>query len=133
MLTYTIFDEMMDLINLFDGFFNERSEAGTDYPYSAVYEGADDLEIRMVVPGVKPGDISIHLVDNSLVIEGEKKSDVTEERYLRRERAFGKFSRNIALPFRVNPEKIEAELKNGMLTVRLYKSEDAKPRRIAIN
>ena len=133
MLTYTIFDEMMDLRNLIDGFFNERTESKKDYPYAAVYEGADDLEIRMVVPGVKPEDISIHLVDNSLVIEGEKKSDVTEDRYLRRERAFGKFSRNLALPFRVNPEKIEAELKNGMLTVRLYKSEDAKPRKIEIH
>ena len=133
MLTYTVFDEMMDLRNLIDGFFNERTDSRKDYPYAAVYEGTDDLEIRMVIPGVKPEEISIHLVDNSLVIEGEKKSDVTEDRYLRRERTFGKFSRNMALPFRVNPEKIEAELKDGILKVRLYKSEDAKPRKIAIN
>ena len=133
MLTYTVFDEMMDLRNLIDGFFNERTDSRKDYPYAAVYEGADDLEIRMVVPGVKPEEISIHLVDNSLVIEGEKKSDVTEDRYLRRERAFGKFSRNITLPFRVDTDKIEAGLKNGMLKVHLYKSEDAKPRKIAIN
>ena len=133
MLTYTIFDEMMDLRNLIDGFFNERTDSRKDYPYAAVYEGTDDLEIRMIIPGVKAEDLNIHLMENNLVIEGEKKSDVTEDRYLRRERAFGKFSRNIALPYRVNPDKIEAELKNGILSVRLYKSEDAKPRRIAIN
>ena len=133
MLTYSIFNEMMDLRNLIDDFFTDAPAARGEYPGAAIYEGADDLEVRLVVPGMKNDDLSIHLADNTLVVEGEKKDETTEGRYLRRERAFGKFRKTIPMPFRVDADSIEAVLKNGILTVRLRKSEDAKPKRIAIN
>ena len=133
MLTYSVFNEMMDLRNLIDDFFNDTPTARGEYPGAAIYESADDLEVRPVVPGMKNEDLSIHLADNTLVVEGEKKDETAEARYLRRERAFGKFRKAIPMPFRVDADSIEAVLKNGILTVRLHKSEDAKPKRIAIN
>ena len=133
MLTYSIFNEMLDLRNLIDDFFTEAPAARGDFPGAAIYESADDLEVRMVVPGVKSDEMNIQLADNTLVIEGEKKEEDAEGRFLRRERAFGRFRKAIPLPFRVDNESIEATMKDGILTVHLRKSEDAKPKRIAIN
>lgn len=135
MLTYNIFDDVLQLRNLVDNFFNEVPTAyrRREYPYVKMYETGDALEIHAIVPGVTAADLNIQLVDNSLVIEGEKKDDTTGEPYIRREREFGRFSKAIKLPYRVKTDAIKAELKNGILIVKLEKSEDAKPKRIAIN
>ena len=72
------------------------------------------------------------LFRSSLVIAGEKKADYEEEPYLRKERFFGEFKKSIKLPYRVNHQSIRADLKDGVLTITLEKSEDAKPKKIEI-
>ncbi len=83
--------------------------------------------------GVKTENIDIHLINDSLVIEGEKKNDYEDKPYLRKERQFGPFKKSIKLPYRVDPNKIAADMKNGILMIRLSKSEEAKPKKIEIN
>lgn len=131
---YDIFDDLLGLKGEVERFFSENPLHGRRYdlPYVNVYETGDDLQVRAMVPGVQPGDVDIQLVDNSLIIEGEKKSDYSDRPYIRKERSFGKFKKSIRLPFRVDPGKINAGIKNGILTVKLVKSEDAKPRKISI-
>ncbi|MCU0847766.1 MAG: Hsp20/alpha crystallin family protein [Spirochaetes bacterium] len=134
MVTYDIFHDLVDLRSLIDDFFGDTGAryGRKEFPYIQLYEGEDELEIRAAVPGLTTGDLDLQLVDNTLVIEGEKKKDYSENPYLRRERYFGRFKKAVRLPYIVDGSSIKAELKNGMLTVRLARSEDAKPKKIEI-
>lgn len=132
--TYDIFDDILGLRNDISRFFREvpvRTRS-LDLPYANVYEHGDEIEIHALTPGVKVEDLNLELIDNSLIIEGEKKSDYSDRPYIRKERSFGRFKKSIRLPFRVNPDNVQASIKNGILVVKLSKSEDAKPKRIEI-
>jgi len=134
MLTYNIFDDVLEFRNLVDNFFNDHPlrSGSRQYPYTELYEGADEVEIRAIMPGVKAEDIDIHLVTDTLVIEGEKKIDTADHRYIRSEREYGRFKKSIKLPYLVAADRVKADLKNGILFIKLEKSEEAKPRRISI-
>jgi len=136
MFTYDVFDEVAGLRDIIDTFFNDipaRTTRTRELPSVSMLEGDDEIVVRALVPGVSNGDIAIHLVDTSLIIEGEKKNDYADQPYLRRERSFGKFKKSVKLPYRVDGANIKAELANGILSVRLAKSEEAKPRKIEIH
>jgi len=132
--TYDIFDDVLNLRNLVDRFFSDTPSISRryDYPYVNLYENGDNLEIRVLTPGVRVEDININLIDNSLVIEGDKKADYKDIPYIRRERDFGRFSKSIKLPFKVDVNNINATMKDGILIVKLVKSEEAKPKKIEI-
>ncbi|MCX7677712.1 MAG: Hsp20/alpha crystallin family protein [Spirochaetes bacterium] len=132
--TYDVFDDLLNFRNAVDRFFDELSTYGRKYdmPYVNLYEKGDHIAIKALLAGVKPEDVEIHLVENSLVLEGEKKADYVERPYIRKERHFGKFKKSIRLPYRVDPSKVQATMKNGVLIIKLEKSEEAKPRRIEI-
>jgi HSP20 family protein len=100
-----------------------------------ICEDADSLQILMEVPGVKPEDVKISLEDNILTIRGEKRqqSENSAERVHRYERSYGAFERTFALPSNVDAEKISAQYENGILTVKVPKSERARPREIPVN
>ena len=104
-------------------------------PSLDIYEKDDHLVVKTELPGIKKSDLDISLEDGVLTIKAEKKQEeVTEEAtYYASERAFGEYSRAISLPFPVDAEKVAASLKNGLLTVKLPKAEEAKPRRIEVN
>lgn len=132
--TYDIFDDILGLRNEIGRFFREvpvRTRS-LDLPYTNVYERGDEIEIHALTPGVQVGDLNLELIDNSLILEGEKKSDYSDKPYIRKERSFGRFKKSIRLPFRVDPDKVRATVKNGILVVTLVKSEDAKPKKIEI-
>jgi len=131
---YTIFDDMLDLRNMVDRFFRESqfSARMAEYPLVNLFETDDELIIEAVTPGIAVNEINLSLLNGSLVIGGEKKNDHRELPYIRNERTFGRFNKTVKLPFPVDPGKIEASMKDGILTVKLVKSEAAKPRRIEI-
>jgi HSP20 family protein len=132
MYTYNFFDDVTDLRNVVDAFFGEVPARRREFPYVRLIESGDVLEVRALLPGLTAADVNIELVDTSLLIEGEKKSDYVNHHYIRRERSFGHFKKSIKLPYRVDAGNIRAELVNGILTVHLAKSEEAKPKRIEI-
>jgi len=135
MNTYNIFDDVLNLRDIVDSFFSENASRWRtrEFPLVEIYEGGDDLEIRALLPGIKVDEVDVHLVDDSLIIEGEKKNDYADQPYLRKERNFGSFKKSVKLPYRVDADKIAAELKNGILLIRLSKSEEAKPKKIEIH
>lgn len=135
MITYDVFDNVLRLRDLVDGFFNEfpLRGRGHNFPLVNVYNAADDIEIRAYVPGLEADDLDIEVLDNNLVISGNKKADYKEHGYLRKERTFGNFKRLIPLPNRIDRDKIKADLINGILIIKLFKSEEAKPKKIEIN
>ena len=85
-------------------------------------------EFKFDVPGVRKEDIDIDYAQGRLTVSGERHHEKTEEKksYKRSERAFGAFSSSFALPADVNGDKIEAELKDGVLSVSVPKSESAR-------
>jgi len=135
MLTYNILNDVYDLGSVVDTFFGGVPSVvrAREYPSIRLYENNDTIEVTAIVPGITSEDLEVKLVDNNLLIEGKKNDENTDNVYIRRERLFGSFSRTIKLPYRVDAGKIKAELKNGILTVKLEKSEEAKPRKIEIN
>jgi len=135
MIAYDIFDDIFELRNIVDRYFDEMPAhtRKRDFPYISVYEGNDELTIKAFAPGVKSDDINVQLVDNSLIIQGEKKDDYANQAYIRKERQFGKFNKSVKLPYRVDPDRVSAEMKNGILVIKLVRSEDTKPRKIEIN
>ncbi len=103
-------------------------------PRVDVYETDTDVVVKATVPGVKPEDLDITLTGNVLTIKGEVKEEDTEENanFIRRERVFGTFRRDLTLPVDVDVEKAEATFENGVLTLRLPKAEVAKPKRLTV-
>ena len=93
----------------------------------------DDKEVRVTaeLPGVTEKDVEVTLTQNTLTIKGEKKEEHEEKgkSYYRAERAYGTFQRVIPLPAEVEQDKAEATFKNGVLTIRLPKTEAAREQR----
>jgi HSP20 family protein len=90
--------------------------------------------VKATVPGVKPEDVEVTLQNNMLTIKGEAKADkeIKEENYFMRERSYGSFMRSLVLPANVKAEMIEAKHEDGVLTIRLPKTEEDKPKKIAV-
>lgn len=107
------------------------SESG---PRANMYDSGDNLEIRLEVPGVPREALSVKLQGNYLEIKGERKAEIPEGYTShRRERGASSFTRSFTLPSEVDTSKVEATLKDGILTLVLAKAEPAKPKQIAIN
>ncbi len=116
-------------------FFGEsRSIGGGVYPPVNVLNGPEEIVVECEVAGVQRGDIDLSITGETLVIRGTKHRPVEDDdvRYHRCERGTGDFNRTIVLPDKVDAEKISAALTEGILTVRLPKSEAALPRRIEV-
>ena len=103
-------------------------------PACDIFEDKEGIKIVAEVPGLAPADVKISLENNTLTIRGEKKQFAEEktERVHRYERSYGAFERSFVLPTTVDPEKVEAEVINGLLTITLPKIERAKPREIQV-
>ncbi len=103
------------------------------YPLVNVSEENDVLTLSIPIPGMKQDQLDISLENDLLTITGEKKQKYENKNYLKKERKFGSFKRDIKLPYPVNSEKVEARLEYGILHIVLHRSEEAKPKKIAIN
>ncbi len=129
-----------EMNRLFNEFFRggngeeAGSGLGTWTPPVDIYETDDGLVIKAELPGVSKDDVSIDVHQNTLILRGERKHEaaVQDERYYRRECAYGPFQRSFVLPTMVDQEKVQATFKDGVLELHLPKSEAAKPKRIAI-
>ncbi len=94
----------------------------------------EEYLVEAFLPGVSAEDLDIQIESNIITLKGELSIERKEDdRYLLQERPSGTFQRSIELPDDVDADKVEAELKNGVLTLRLPKSELAKPRKIKIS
>ena len=119
--------------DLSEGILREPTFSAGVFPLVNVSEDKDNYYVRAELPGVKPEDLDISATVDSLIITGERKiSEEENVNFHRREREAGKFSRVISLPGQIDPDKVEAKCKNGILTVILPKAETAKTRQIAI-
>jgi HSP20 family protein len=104
-------------------------------PALDLYEDKDNLYVRAELPGMKKEEIDLSLHDGSLSISGERKHEEKLENaeVYRAERFFGRFQRTVTLPFAVAAEEVKAQYKDGILTVSLPKTEEAKPKHIDVH
>ena len=104
-------------------------------PALDVYEEKDELIVKAELPGMKRENIEVSLHDGTLSISGERRGGDTYEKaeVYRSERFFGRFQRTVTLPTPVAFDKVKAEYKDGILTVHLPKTEEAKPKHIDVN
>lgn len=103
-------------------------------PLVDVMETDVDFQIQAELPGVEKKDVKLSVEDGVLMISGrrEQKKEEKSKRYHRTERAYGSFARSFTVPDSVDGQKVTAEFDNGILTVRLPKSEKARPKSIEI-
>jgi HSP20 family protein len=104
-------------------------------PVDIFQNGKDELVLKAELPDMKREDIKITIDNDTLTISGDKKvtDEVKDEQFHRIERRYGSFSRSFSLPPTVDPTKVSAEYKNGVLTLRLPLRDEAKPRQINVN
>jgi HSP20 family protein len=104
-------------------------------PAADIFETEHELVVKADLPDVDPKDLDIRVENNILTIRGERKFEkkVSEDKYLRVERAYGSFSRSFSLANTVNAEAIKADYQNGVLTLTIPKREEAKPKQIKVN
>jgi HSP20 family protein len=131
-------DEMNRVFNEFFG--HGSQEEGTWYagawsPPVDIYETDEALIMKAELPGFSKDDISIELKENTLVMKGERKrqDEVKEGNYHRTERVYGAFQRSFLLPTTVEPDKVKASYKDGILELHLPKVPAAQPKRIAVS
>ncbi|HVN76442.1 MAG TPA: Hsp20/alpha crystallin family protein [Thermoanaerobaculaceae bacterium] len=108
--------------------------SGSWMPAVDVRETKDALEIAVEVPGLEPKDVEVSVENGVLTLKGTRRFEkATEgETYHRVERAYGSFERSFSLPTNVDPEKVRAAYRHGVLHLTLPKREEAKPRSISI-
>jgi HSP20 family protein len=113
----------------------ESLVSGSFVPAVDVYEDEQSIQLKFEVPGIDEKDIDIRLENNTLTVRGERKfeQEQKEENFQRIERRYGSFTRSFTLPNVVNTEDVQAEYDKGVLTVRLAKRAEAKPKQIKVN
>lgn len=124
-----------ELDSLLESFFR-NGEAGVEsLPALDLSETNEAIEVRMNVPGVKPENIDIQVNGSLLTITGKSEEEKEEKgkTYHRIERRQGQFSRSVTLPCSVNEEKVIANCKEGVLSIQLPKTAEAKNRRIKVS
>jgi len=104
-------------------------------PALDLYEDKDNLFVKVELPGMKREEIDVSLHEGSLSVSGERKSEHKHQdaEVYRAERFFGRFQRTVTLPTPVAAEKVKAQYKDGILTITLPKTEEAKPKHIDVN
>jgi len=99
------------------------------------YETENELVVIADLPGINDKDLDVRVENNMLTIRGERKLEktVNEDNMLRVERAYGSFTRSFSLPNTVNTEAIKADYHDGVLTVKMPKREESKPKQVKVN
>jgi HSP20 family protein len=133
---------LQDRINrLFEDAFPRSRDIDDDVSMCAwrpavdIYETGNGLVLKAELPGVKKEDVSVEIKDNVLTLKGERAEDkeVDEDNYYRRERCFGTFQRSFNLEQSIQPEKIKAKFKDGILEVEIPRPVEEKPKKISVS
>ena len=116
--------------------FNEEGVSVWNWhPVVDIYENDDNIVITAELPGVDKKDISVDVNGRILTLKGERSADneVKEDNYYRKERSYGKFERSFTLPADVDPDKVKADFKDGILKLDIPKPEAHKPKQITVH
>jgi len=104
-------------------------------PVTDIYESEEGVVIKTELPGIRKENVSVEVRDNILTLKGKRSADkeISDGKYYRKERCFGTFHRTFTMRDTVNPDKIKAAFKDGVLEILIPKAEEEKPSRIKVN
>lgn len=127
-------DRLFEESFLRPGFPFGEDETGAVIVPLDLYETENGLVLKAALPGVKPEEIAVTVTGGVLTIKGEFRQDDTDKKknYLRRERRYGSFSRQVALPEGIDADRITANFEHGVLTLEMPKMEEVKPKSVKI-
>jgi len=113
---------------------SDKDETGEGQLTIDVFQTDEDIVIKSTIAGVNPEDLDVSINNDMVTIKGERKfeEEVKEENFYYQECYWGSFSRSVVLPVDVVAEKIEASLKNGILTIRLPKADTNRTKKIKV-
>lgn len=114
--------------------WNRNASLSSWAPNVDIVENEDSYEIHAELPGVTEEEVNVTLNNNVLTLSGEKKQEVKDEKenFVRVERTYGKFERSFSLPSNIQADKVDANYKDGVLSIKVPKAEEAKSRSIKI-
>lgn len=137
--SFAALDELRRHMNAWLGEYDRpRSGAapaalGYSWPLVNLYDNGSELVLSAAAPGLSKEDLELTITGDTLALSGRRTVTVPEGYSVhRQERGNVEFARSFALPAKVNPEKIAATVKDGMLTITMAKAEEAKPRQITV-
>ena len=135
--TAVTFDPFNGLRVFEDAVTRVMSEPRANRPWSPsvdIFETEDALTLKADLPDVKVEDIDVSVENRTLTLRGQRKfvKEDSVKGYHRIERSYGEFVRTFAVPSTVDTEKVQADYKNGVLTIGLPKKEAAKPRQVKV-
>lgn len=127
--------------SMFDDFFYPTSRGDSDWSLSSwdprvdIYDDKDSIVIKAELPGVDKKNIKVDVKDRVLTLSGERSADkeVKEDNFYRRERSYGRFERSLTLPGEIDPNKIRADYKDGVLKIEVPKPEEQRSKQITIH
>jgi HSP20 family protein len=128
--------EIDRLNRMFETAFSGETARGNWAPFVDIFETADQtVVVKVDLPDMKREDIAVTFENTVLTIEGERKvaTDVPREQFHRIERQYGAFRRSFTLPTTVDAAKVDASYQDGVLTVKLRRREDTRPKQIPVN
>jgi HSP20 family protein len=132
------FSTLQDRLNRLyrDSFSNEEALNNTGFaPPVDVYEDEHQVTLKIEVPGIDEKDIDVRLENRTLTVHGERKfeKDEKEENFRRVERHYGSFTRSFTLPTTVDSENVQANYDKGILSIKLAKKAESKPKQIKVS
>jgi HSP20 family protein len=127
--------EVDRLNRMFADWYGESFNRGWMPPVDIFETEQHEFVIKAELPDMKREDINLTFENNVLTLRGERKfeNEAKRDNFHRVERSYGSFSRSFTLPNTVDPSRISAAYKDGVLTIRLPQREDAKPKQISVN
>ena len=127
--------EVDRLNRMFSDWYGEPFSRGWMPPVDIYETEGHEVVIKVDLPDVKREDINVTFEQGVLTLRGERKleEETQREQFQRRERYYGAFSRSFTLPNSVDPSRISAAYKDGVLTVRLPQREEARPKQIEVS
>ena len=136
-MSLTHFDPLANLRVFEDAFTRFLNEPSSNRPWTPavdIFETENELVLKADLPDVDQKDIDVRVENQTLTIAGQRKFEKQDsgKGFHRIERSYGNFVRSFAVPNSFNTEEIQAEYKNGVLSVKLPKKEAAKPRQIKV-
>jgi HSP20 family protein len=105
-----------------------------EFPPINLWMGEDSVAVTAELPGLSPDEVDVTVRENTLTLQGKREPRTEDEKFVwhRRERAYGTFSRTVQLPFRVDPDQVQARFANGLLEVELHRPDADRPKKIQI-
>jgi HSP20 family protein len=124
-----------EMNRLFDESNSSTSFGIQSYPRLNIWADENSAIVTAEIPGISPEDLELNLTGDTLTIRGQRRMPELQEgaKYHRQERSYGQFSRNLQLPFTFDADKVEAKFRNGVLEIMLPRTEQDKPRKIAVS